>query len=216
MRKNFHDQLSGLTDRLAAMCELAGQAMTLATDALLNADLDLAEQVIDLDEQIARLAVPAEEKALTLLALQAPVARDLRQVVSGIQIVADLRRMGALARHIAEVTRRRHPNHVLPDELAKDFTEMGRVAVSLTAGAHEVLITRDPDRAALLEDEDDAIDDLHSHLFTVVESGNWQHGVAAVVDVTLLGRFYERYADHAVGVARRVIFLATGKLLQEK
>ncbi len=145
-----------------------------------------------------------------LLALQAPVAGDLRSVVGSIQIVADVDRMGALALHVAKIARRRHPQHVLPEEVNGYFAEMGRVAVELGNAAQEVLLTRDPEKAARIQEEDDAMDDLHRHLFTVLMDREWKHGVTPAVDVTLLSRFYERFADHAVEVARRVIFQVTG------
>lgn len=212
MRVAYNEQMTELADMLGEMAGLAGSAMEKATQSLLQADLTLAEAVIGDHDQITELSTAAEERAFALLALQAPVAGDLRQVVSGIQIVADIDRMGALALHVAKIARRRHPNHVLPEEVNGYFAEMGRLAVALGAGAREVLETRDPERAAKLREEDDAMDDLHRHLFTVLMDREWKHGVAAAVDVTLLGRFYERFADHAVEVARRVIFLVTGKL----
>ncbi|MFD4266688.1 phosphate signaling complex protein PhoU [Rhodococcus sp. NPDC058481] len=212
MRVAYNEQMTELADMLGEMAGLAGAAMERATQSLLQADLSLAEQVISDHDQITELSVSCEERAFALLALQAPVAGDLRSVVSGIQIVADIDRMGALALHVAKIARRRHPNHVLPEEVNGYFAEMGRIAVALGAGAREVLETRDPERAAKLREEDDAMDDLHRHLFSVLMDREWKHGVAAAVDVTLLGRFYERFADHAVEVARRVIFLVTGKM----
>ena len=116
-----------------------------------------------------------------------------------------------MALHVAKIARRRHPQHALPEEVNGYFAEMGRVAVELGNSAQEVLLTRDPEKAARIREEDDAMDDLHRHLFTVLMDKEWKHGVAAAVDVTLLGRFYERFADHAVEVARRVIFQVTGK-----
>lgn len=210
MRTAYHEQLGALNSQLGEMCGLAGLAMERATQALLQADLALAEQVITDHEQIAAMSVRAEESAFVLLALQAPVAGDLRAIVSSIQIVADVDRMGALALHVAKIARRRHPMHALPEEVNGYFAEMGRVAVELGQSAQEVLLTRDPDKAARVREEDDAMDDLHRHLFTVLMDREWKHGVAAAVDVTLLGRFYERFADHAVEVARRVIFQVTG------
>jgi len=215
MRVAYNEQMTELANILGEMAGLAGSAMEKATESLLHADLGLAEQVIGEHEKITELSVVAEERAFALLALQAPVAGDLRSVVSGIQIVSDIDRMGALALHVAKITRRRHPNHVLPEEVNGYFAEMGRIAVSLGAGAKEVLETRDPERAAKLREEDDAMDDLHRHLFSVLMDREWSHGVAAAVDVTLLSRFYERFADHAVEVARRVIFLVTGKMPEE-
>ncbi|MFD4295166.1 phosphate signaling complex protein PhoU [Rhodococcus sp. NPDC058505] len=215
MRVAYNEQMTELADTLGEMAGLAGAAMEKATQSLLQADLSLAEQVISDHDQITELSVVCEERAFALLALQAPVAGDLRQVVSGIQIVADIDRMGALALHVAKIARRRHPNHVLPEEVNGYFAEMGRLAVALGAAAREVLETHDPERAARLQEEDDAMDDLHRHLFSVLMDREWKHGVAAAVDVTLLGRFYERFADHAVEVARRVIFLVTGKMPAE-
>jgi phosphate transport system protein len=215
MRTAYHEQLDSLSSQLGDMCGLAGVAMERATQALLQADLALAEQVITDHEQIAAMSVRAEENAFVLLALQAPVAGDLRAIVSSIQIVADVDRMGALALHVAKIARRRHPQHALPEEVNGYFAEMGRVAVELGQSAQEVLITRDPEKAARIREEDDAMDDLHRHLFTVLMDREWKHGVAAAVDVTLLGRFYERFADHAVEVARRVIFQVTGSTPDE-
>src|SRR6201988_2906563 len=215
MRTAYHEQLDALTAQLGEMCGLAGVAMERATQALLQADLVLAEQVIPDHEQIAAMSTKAEESAFVLLALQAPVAGDLRAIVSSIQIVADVDRMGALALHVAKIARRRHPQHALPEEVNGYFAEMGRVAVELGNSAQEVLLTRDPEKAARISEEDDAMDDFHRHLFTVLMDRDWKHGVAAAVDVTLLGRFYERFAGHAVEIGRRVIFLATGKLPED-
>ena len=211
MRTQYHEQLDSLTDQLGAMCELAGTAMERATQALLQADLVLAEQVITDHDQMTAMTTKAEESAFVLLALQAPVAGDLRSVVGSIQIVADVDRMGALALHVAKIARRRHPQHALPEEVNGYFAEMGRVAVELGHAAREVLITRDPEKAARIQEEDDAMDDLHRHLFTVMMDREWKYGVTSAVDVTLLSRFYERFADHAVEVARRVIFQVTGQ-----
>ncbi|MGB8505561.1 phosphate signaling complex protein PhoU [Mycobacterium sp.] len=215
MRTAYHEQLDALTAQLGEMCGMAGVAMERATQALLQADLVLSEQVITDHEQITGMSIRAEEAAFVLLALQAPVAGDLRAIVSSIQIVADVERMGALALHVAKIARRRHPQPALPEEVNGYFAEMGRVAVELGNAAQEVVVSRDPEKAARLREEDDAMDDLHRHLFTVLMDREWKHGVAAAVDVTLLGRFYERFADHAVEIGRRVIFQATGKLPEE-
>ncbi|CAN1549300.1 PhoU Phosphate uptake regulator [Mycobacteriaceae bacterium] len=216
MRIAYHEQLDALTRQLAEMCRMAGIAMERATQALLQADLALAEQVIGDHENIIAASARAEEAAFVLLALQAPVAGDLRAIVGSIQIVADVERMGALALHVAKIARRRHPRHALPEEVNGYFAEMGRIAVELGNSAREVLLSRDPDQARLIREEDDAMDDLHRHLFSVMMDREWKHGVAAAVDVTLLGRFYERFADHAVEISRRVIFQVTGRLPEEE
>jgi phosphate transport system protein len=203
--------LASLTELLGEMCELAGLAMEHATQALLQADLALAEQVITDNARITTLGALAEESSFALLALQAPVAGDLRAIVGAIQMAADIDRMGALALHVAKIARRRHPEHALPEEVNGYFAEMGRIAVELGNSTQEALLSRDPEKAARIREEDQAMDDLHRHLFTMLMDREWGHGVAAAIDATLLGRFYERFADHAVEVARRVIFQATGK-----
>ena len=211
MRTAYHEQLASLTDQLGEMCGLAGVAMERATQALLQADLVLAEQVITDHEQIAAMSARAEESAFVLLALQAPVAGDLRAIVSSIQIVADVDRMGALALHVAKIARRRHPQHVLPEEVNGYFAEMGRIAVDLGNNAKDVVLSRDPEQAAQISRDDDAMDQLHRHLFTMMMDDRWSHGVAAAVDITLLGRFYERFADHAAQIGRRIVFQVTGE-----
>jgi phosphate transport system protein len=212
MRDAYQEQLDQLADTLAVMCDEVAKAMEKATRALLEADLQLAEQVISDDVQVDDIRAAAEERAFGLLALQAPVATDLRIVVAAIHGAGDVERMGDLALHVARAARRRHPQPVLPDEVAPYFAEMGRVAVALATKAGEVIRTRDVATAAQLEQDDDAMDDLHRHMFTVLMDRSWSHGVGPAVDITLLARFYERYADHAVAVARRIVYVVTGQM----
>ena len=193
------------------MCQVASDALRDATQALLDADLIRAEQVIASDVQLDEMRSNAENVALELLALEAPVATDLRVVVSAIWIVADMQRMGALAIHVAKAARRRHPAHVIPAEIRPIIERMGRVGVHLADQAGVVLRERDLDLARQLEVEDDLMDDLQRELFAALLAPNWRHGVAPAVDIALLARFYERFADHAVAVARRVVFLVTGE-----
>jgi phosphate transport system protein len=211
MRTAFHKQLDALSRTLSEMCAAAGQEMQYATQALLQADLMLAKRVISDHEQLIRLRAKAEEDALRLLALQAPVAGDLRTVVSTMQNVADVERMGGLALHVAKIARRRHPAHALPEEVNGYFAEMGRIAVELGNSAKDAVLNQDPYQAAQIRHEDAAMDDLHRQLFTLLIDREWKHGVAAAVDITLLSRFYERFADHAVEIGRRVVFQVTGQ-----
>ncbi|MDT5009068.1 MAG: phosphate transport system protein [Mycobacterium sp.] len=211
VRRGFREDLRSLTTSIAEMCERAGLAMERGTQALLQADLELAEQVITELQQIAPHVAGIEDDAFRLLALQAPVAGDLRAVVSSLKNVADVQRMHALTGHVAKMARRRHPSHAVPEDVAGYFAQMGRIAVDLSNGARDVVLSNDPSKAAQLDDDDDSMDDLHRRLFTVLMDHNWQHGVPAAIDVTLLGRYYERFADHAVEIARRVIFQATGQ-----
>ena len=212
MRDAYQEQLDELAEGLAGMCEQVAEALQKATRALLEQDLQLAEEVISEDIRIDDVRDAAEARAFALLALQAPVATDLRIVVSAIHGAGDIERMGDLALHVAQAARRRHPNPVLPTEIAPYFAEMGKVGVALARKAADVIRTRDLASAAELESDDDAMDDLHRHMFSVLMGPGWTHGVAPAVDVTLLARFYERYADHAVALARQIVYVVTGQM----
>ncbi|WP_206789298.1 phosphate signaling complex protein PhoU [Amycolatopsis sp. MtRt-6] len=212
MREAYHVELEQLADHLAAMSVQVADAMERATRALLEVDLGLAEQVISDDAKVDDARAQCEEQAYALLALQAPVATDLRTVLAAIHAAESLERMGDLALHVAKAARRRHPEPVLPEAVRPYFAEMGEVAVKLARQTEQVIKTKDVEAAKTLESDDDQVDDIHRHLFTVIMDREWPHGVAAAVDVTLLGRFYERYADHAVSVAKRMIFVVTGKM----
>jgi phosphate transport system protein len=210
MRTVFHQQLDALTRSIADMCGDAGNLMQQATQALLEADVVLAETVISDRHNLGVQAAKANSDAFSLLALQAPVAADLRAVVSSMHDVADVDRMHALAVHVAKTARRRHPAHAIPDNVSGYFADMGRIAVSIGHNAKGVVLSGDPDQASRLALDDDAIDELHRELFDVVMDRQWLHPVATAVDVTLLSRYYERFADHAVDIARRVVFRTTG------
>ncbi|MBB5853666.1 phosphate signaling complex protein PhoU [Amycolatopsis umgeniensis] len=212
MREAYHVELEQLAENLAGMSLQVADAMERATRALLEVDLGLAEQVISDDAKVDDARAECEEQAYALLALQAPVATDLRTVLAAIHAAESLERMGDLALHVAKAARRRHPDPVLPDAVRGDFAKMGEVAVKLARQAEQVIKSKDVEAARTIESDDDEVDEIHKHLFTVIMDRNWDHGVAAAVDVTLLGRFYERFADHAVSVARRMIFVVTGKM----
>ena len=211
MRTGFHQQLDMLTDQLADMCAMAAQAISQASEALLETDLTTAESVIARHGSVLALEAHVEETAFALLALQAPVATDLRAVVSALRIAADARRMVELAVHIAKIARRRHPYPAVSAEVRPYVAAMGEAAEALALGARQVLVSQDPRGAARIRHDDDAMDELHRRLLATLMDPAWTQGVAAAVDATLLGRFYERFADHAVQIARRVIFQATGR-----
>ena len=212
MRTAYYEELSALRTQVGDICGLAADAMEHATQALLGSDLSVAEQVIADHEHIQAMSRRAEASALKLLALQQPVAGDLRTIVGAIHVGADIERMGALAVHVARIARLRHPQCAVPDEVRDSFSEMGTQSVQLARTAREVMVSGDPDKAARLNDADDAVDAEHRHLFTMLIDHVWQDGVCSAVDVALLGRFYERFADHAVEIGRRVVFEATGGL----
>lgn len=211
MREQFHGELAVLSEGMVEMTRLVGSAISRSTTALLDADLQLAESVITADEQVDALQVELEERSFGLIARQQPVATDLRVIITGLRMTADLERMGDLARHVAKLARMRFPRSAIPAELRGTVVEMGQVAERIVAKTGSVIATRDLRLAAELETDDDAMDQLHRTLFAVLLSEDWEHGVEAAIDVTLCGRYYERFADHAVSVARRVVYLVTGE-----
>jgi len=215
MRTVYHKQLADLATQLGEMCGLAGVAMKRATQALLEADIVAADEAIRDHEPIVAMRAQVEKEAFALLALQQPVASELRAIFSSIQIIADTERMGALAVHVAKIARREYPKQVLPEEVRECFADMANVAIALGDSAKQVLVSRDPQQAAQLHEQDDAMDDLYRHLFSLLIDREWKHSVSVGVETALLGRFYERFADHAVEIGRRVIFMGSGVLPTE-
>lgn len=212
MRDAFHEDLDKITDQLVEMTRLAGSAVSRATTALLDADVHLAESVITADEELDAIRASLDALSIDLLARQQPVATDLRIVVTSMRMSSDLERMGDLARHVAEVARLRYPDVAVPPALTAHILQMGQVAERIVAKAGSVIASKDTQAAISLEHDDDAMDDLHRHMFSVLMDRNWSHGVGPAIDITLLARFYERYADHAVAVARRIVYVVTGRM----
>lgn len=192
------------------MIRLVATAIDQATGALLDADLARAERVIDADVKVDRLRVDLEDRAFQLIARQQPVATDLRVLITTLSLVADLERMGDLALHVAKVARLRFPEAAVPADARDVIAQMGEVARSLVHKVADVVEGRNISLAQAIEAEDDSMDALRRKLFTLVLSPRWAHGTESAIDLTLLGRYYERYADHAVSVARRTIFIVTG------
>jgi phosphate transport system protein len=210
MRDAFHDDLDAIGLSLVEMSQLANTAMVRATKAILEADLAIAEEVISEDERIDNLHHDLDTRTLTLLARQQPVAGDLRTIVASIRMSSDIERMGDLAHHIAKLARMRYPACAIPPELVFIIQEMGEVAQRIMSKTTGIITSRDTLAAVELEKDDDEMDKLHRKLFEILLDDNWAHGIETAIDMTLIGRYYERYADHAVSVARRVYFLVTG------
>jgi phosphate transport system protein len=211
MRKTFHDELNQMSASVVEMTKLVSVVLERATEALLDADVSLAESVISADAEIEAAYQALEDKAVELLARQAPVAGDLRIIVAGLRGVADLERMGGLARHIAKIARLRYPACAVPDVLRGTISEMASAALSMAHKAAEVVASRDTERAREMESDDDRIDTLRRSLFGTMLSSDWTYGVEPAIDLALVGRYYERFADHAVEVARLVVYMVTGE-----
>ena len=211
MRDTYHVELDAISTSLVELTNLVGSAMSRATTALLDADLILAEGVIAGDEPVDALCRDVEARAFDLLARQQPVASDLRIIVTSLRMVADLERMGDNAVHIAKIARRRYPASAVPPVLRATVLQMGHTAQEIVTKAGSVIAGRDVAMAVQLEKDDDVMDELHRQLFTSILDDTWSHGIEPAIDITLAGRYYERFADHAVSVARRVVYLVTGQ-----
>ena len=211
MRTAFHDELDAISASLIQMATLVREAMDDATKALLTSDLALAEKVIAADDVIDGIQHDLDARTINLMARQQPVASDLRALVTSLRMSADLERMGDLAHHIAKQARMRYPNCAVPAELTDTIENMGRVAHGIIDKLSSVMEHRDTVRALEIESDDDEMDKLHRTLISTLLDDNWKEGIEAAIDMTLLGRYYERCADHAVSIARRVYFLVTGE-----
>lgn len=211
MRDAFQDQLESVFSDLAAICGQVETAVRLATESLLTGNAEIAEGVISADVEIDRARERVEETAFSLLSLQQPVAGDLRVVVAALRMVTELERMGDLSVHVAKIARLRTPFVAVPDEVRPTVERMAVVAETMVGKVSRIITARDVAAAIELGRADEEMDRLRRTSFSELLSDDWSHGVEAAVDVALLGRYYERIADHAVSVANRVVFVVTGE-----
>lgn len=211
MRDQYQQQLDSVLSELVAMTGDVRKALAQATEALLNADANLAEEVITGDLAIDSARERIEDESFDILALQAPVAGDLRMLVASLRMVADLERMGDLSVHVAKVARLRYPESAVPENLVETITAMATTADEMIKAAAEIVETRDVEAARELEAADDQMDKLRRSMFRTLLSKHWDEGVEPAIDMALLGRYYERIGDHAVSMARRIVFLVTGQ-----
>ncbi|WEO76623.1 phosphate signaling complex protein PhoU [Cryobacterium sp. SO2] len=210
MREVFQQELAEVQDRLAEIARLVAISIDKATKAFNKSDVALAEEVIADDDKIDALTVELDELAITILARQQPVARDLRIVVSALRISASLERMGDMSTHISQLARYRFPDKVIPKSLRPTFAEMGALDVKIANMLAELLTTEDMQLAEAIRNEDDKVDALHLSVFDAVLGETWKGQAADTVDATLASRYHERFADHAVSIAKKVQYLGTG------
>ena len=210
MREVFQQELREVQDRLVEISDLVADSIQNATQAFNESNVALAETVIADDDKIDALAAELDELAIQILARQQPVARDLRIVVSALRISASLERMGDMSEHIAQLARYRFPDKVVPKSLRPTFQQMGTLDVEIARKLSELLRTEDVAIAEHIRNEDDKIDALHLSVFDKVLGETWKGEAADTVDATLASRYHERFADHAVSIAKKVQYLATG------
>ena len=211
IRSAFQDELDSVSQSLVDLTNMVSESIVKSSKALLSADLKLAEEVIATDAKIDDYQHDLDTRIIDIIARQQPVASDLRALITALRMSADLERMGDLSHHIAKVARLRHPNNAIPNDLILAFTEMGYVAEKLATKVATVITTRDTDMALQVEKDDDEMDDLHRKVISGIITNGPGITIESAIDLTLLGRYYERFADHAVAVARRVYFLVKGE-----
>ncbi|MFB6609855.1 phosphate signaling complex protein PhoU [Agromyces sp. NPDC056379] len=216
MREVFQQELREVQEGLVGLAGLVADSIDKATRAFNESNVSLAEEVIADDDHIDQETVALDELAITILARQQPVARDLRIVVSALRISASLERMGDMSTHIAQLARYRFPDKVVPKSLRPTFAEMGRLDVEIARRLVELLRTEDVHLAEEIRNEDDKIDALHLQVFDKVLGETWKGEAVDTVDATLASRYHERFADHAVSIAKKVQYLATGDWDPEK
>ncbi|WP_308796991.1 phosphate signaling complex protein PhoU [Agromyces silvae] len=215
MREVFQQELREVQDGLVEIAGLVADSIEKATRAFNESDVSLAEEVIAEDPRIDQATVALDELAITILARQQPVARDLRIVVSALRISASLERMGDMSTHIAQLSRYRFPDKVVPKSLRSTFAEMGRLDVEIARKLARLLDNEDVHLAEEIRNDDDKIDALHLSVFDKVLGETWKGEAVDTVDATLASRYHERFADHAVSIAKKVQYLATGDWVPE-
>ncbi|WP_291278052.1 phosphate signaling complex protein PhoU [Galactobacter sp.] len=211
MRKVFQAELEGIGEELVTMTQDVGEAMRRAWTSFATADTDLAQEVIAADARIDFLQNQLDERAIDVLALQGPVAADLRMIVGSLRMSASLERMGDLARHIAQLTRLRFPEPVVPDRILPTFQEMATLDMEIASQLTELLTTRDLELVRKIVSANSRIDDLHASVFRIVAGPDWTASAPTTADATLTSRYLERFGDHGVSVARKVSYLVTGE-----
>lgn len=210
MRAVFHERLDEVVEQLVTMTGLVADMMGEATAALLTADLERAENCVTADKEVNALQDRTDELIIDLMTRQGPVATDMRSLVAALRITTDVERMGDLAAHVAKVARRRYPDRAVPDPLAATFAGLGSRSQTIAEKTGLLLASRDIELCDVIKHDDDEIDQLHRSMFLVVLDHAWPGTAEQAIDLALLGRYFERFGDHAVLIASHVRYLVTG------
>lgn len=204
-------ELARVQANLVEMTELVESAMRRATHSLLTADIRVAEAVISEDLQIDAINNTVETNCLDILTNHRLGNNEVRSAIACLRMSTTLERMGDLAAHVAKQARMRYPHVSIPAELQGTFARMGELANEMVQRTGKVISTQDLAWASDMATVDAEMDKIHRELFATVLSPEWQYGVEAAIDVTLLSRYYERFADHGLTIARRVAFVVKGE-----
>ncbi|KAA8817805.1 phosphate signaling complex protein PhoU [Bifidobacterium callitrichos] len=210
MRVIFNEELKAVDDDLDRMVQGVRKSIRGAGDALLKQDVEAAQSVIDGDIELDALEESVIDQCVKLLAKQNPVATDLRVVVSTMRLASTFERMGDLAKHVAEISRRTYPASPLPDSAKETFQQMQDFLDRTSDDLVSMLADRDAKTAERIIANDDKLDELHHNTFELALDENTDLTRQQIIDVVLIGRFLERLGDHAVSAARRVVFIVSG------
>ena len=213
LRTGFHHQLDDIRSEVARLAAMVIEAVPRATAILLSGDLAGAEALIEADDEVDSRAIDVEERCYQLLALQAPVAGDLRQVVSVVKMVAEIERSADLAVNICKAARRIY-GHELEPRLRGLLQQMGEQAQQLFAAALDSFERSDAVKAAALDDMDGFLDGLQREMVQaiLVAHAAGKIDIQVGIQLAIVARFYERIGDHAVNIGERVRYLVTGWL----
>lgn len=213
-KRHFHDELDELKTRLLAMSGEAEAALASALNALLRRDLEAARRVIEGDADLDRMEVDIEERCMSLLALQQPMAKDLRMLTAALKISNDLERVGDHAVNIAESTLRLAELRAVAPE--PELVEMARITREMLADALEAFVRNDPDAARAVCIRDDVVDGLHRSVFRIVLTHMMEdpQTISGGMELTSTSRNLERVADLATNIAEDVVFLVEGKTIK--
>ncbi|MCE2854332.1 MAG: phosphate signaling complex protein PhoU [Ilumatobacteraceae bacterium] len=217
LRKGFHHELDDIRQEVARLAAMVIEAVPRSTAALLAGDLAGAEALIGADDEIDARSIEIEERCYQLLALQAPVAGDLRQVVAVVKMVAEIERSADLTVNICKAARRIY-GHTLDPRLRGLLQQMGEQAQQLFAAALESFEQNDPVKAAALDDMDGFLDGLQKEMVQaiLVAHAAGKIDIQVGIQLAVVARFYERIGDHAVNIGERVRYLVTGWLPEHK
>jgi phosphate transport system protein len=213
VRRGFHHDLDLIRDDLVRLAGMVSEALARGTEALLAGDLKVADEIIRHDDVLDTLAVDIEERCYSLLALQQPVAVDLRALVAATRMVSEIERSGDLVVNMMKAARRIYGTTIDPKMrglIARLGSEVGR----LFRLAMDAYADRNEGLAAALDDMDDAVDSLHAEYIAAIFESHDRKAIPlqAAVQLALVGRYYERIGDHAVNIGERVRYICTGWL----
>lgn len=212
LRGSFHEELDVVRDKIVTLAAHVTEAIPRSTEALIGNNLELAQEVIQHDDELDLLSLQIEERCYALIALQQPMASDMRAIVTAMKINGEYERSGDLAVNICKGLRRSYGMKLTP-RLRGLITSMSEEAVRLTRSSVDAYAERHIALAAALPDMDDRLDDLQTEFIQAIFEAHHSEELQLqeTVQLALIARYYERIGDHAVNIGERVVYMVTGQ-----